>query len=124
MARTVITPLKPVGPNPTLVAGQPVALALDIALSTIDNVNGNQVVASGNDLLVFFNPTGGALTLTITSAPDALGRSADITAYSIGIGFCSMFRVTPSTGWIQPDGNIYFTGSAATLKVAVIKLNP
>lgn len=124
MARTVITSVKPVGSKPTLVAGQPVALALDIPFVTVDSTNGNQVQASGDILLVFLNSTAGALTFTITSAPDARGRSSDITTYTIGIGLVSMFRVDNQPGWIQSDGNIYFTASTSTLKVAALNLNP
>jgi ABC-type nitrate/sulfonate/bicarbonate transport system substrate-binding protein len=122
MARTPLIPIKPLGPYP--VPQAPAAAALDFAFAASDNVNGNQFPASGNDLLLVQNTNAAAQTFTITSAPDAQGRTADIATYSVGIGVFSTFKLSSQVGWIQPDGNIYLSSSNANIKFAIFKMNP
>lgn len=123
MARTTIAVVNPPGAYPALPL---VALSAALAFTACDVANGNASPSTGREILVVENTGAAPGTITVASAPDALGRTGDITTYSLPIG-----SVTPqfavlgpflTAGWRQADGNIYFNGSAATVFVAVIRL--
>ena len=119
MPRTAITKQAILGPYPTM----PVAAnSLDITLAACDVANGNQVVPSGDDVLVVLNsdPTN-PYTFTLASVADDKGRTGDITTYSLSAGEYAFFRLK-KTGWMQSDGNIYINGSNAAIKFAVLTL--
>jgi hypothetical protein len=129
MPFTQVNTQNPVGPYPVI----PVApTSLDIAFTAVDAVNGNYFTADNNpvtvrpegtyggDILLIDNPTGGALTITFTSQPDAQGRSGDITTYSIGAGVTSAFKYSNLVGWADGTGKVFFTGAAGLL-VAVLE---
>lgn len=124
MARTVITPQKPVSGYPTLPLG---ALAAQLTFQAGVLVGtGMQVVSTGRELIVLQNVDAAPQTVTILSTPDPYNRTGDITAYSLPIGSVTpQFAVIgpfPVTGWRQTDGNIYLSMSSVNLKVAVIQL--
>jgi hypothetical protein len=121
MPRTALVPVKPLGPYP--IPTQPAVTTLDFTFAASDNVNGNQFPASGADLLLVQNTNAAPQTFTVRSAPDLLGRSVDIAAYSVGIGLFSQFKISTQVGWVQPDGNIYLDSSNANIKFAITKLN-
>jgi hypothetical protein len=77
---------------------------------------------TGKEVLLARNPTGGALTVTISSVVDPYIRTGDITTYSIGAGEYAVFPPFPKAGWAQADGKLYLAASAATVEFAVLKL--
>ena len=122
--RTAIQPITPMGPysgpqngsaTSWPISSQPNALALDFAFSAMDNSNGNCIIMNGPLLLLFSDS--GSNTMTITSVPDYLGRSNDVTAYAVGSGLFSAIYV-PVVGYRQTNGYLYLTASAAAVKVA------
>lgn len=119
MPRTTInaTPVK--GP---FVALQPTADSLDAVYTAADTVNFNQVVAAGTQVLVAVNIGASPYTVTITSAPGSNLRTGDITAYSIGAGEMMAFVISGQPGWVQADGFVYFQGSNASVKFAILQL--
>lgn len=118
MARKQIPTISPLGPYPTLPVA---ALALDFVWTTADNVNFDQFALTGRELILINNTSGGALTVTLTSAPDPQGRTADITTYSVGAGLYSAFWVGKIDGWNQA-GQFFMTSSAATMKYAIFRI--
>ena len=121
--RTAIQPEIPNGPltgpqngSPTQwpIGAQPNALALDFVFTAMDNVNGNCIIMNGPLLLLFTDS--GSNTMTISSVPDYLGRSNDVTAYAVGSGLFSAIYV-PVVGYRQTNGYLYLTASNAAVKV-------
>lgn len=115
MARTALTPVqaKQLAPGLTL----PIAAgSLDVGLVAGDNVNGNNFIPSGRDLLV----VSGTGTFTIKSVPDSLGRSGDVGPYTLGANPAHFF-IDDMQGLKQADGMIWIDCSAATVKFAVIQ---
>jgi hypothetical protein len=122
MPRTNIAAQTPVGPFPA--GGAVSAAALKITLTAADTSNQNKAPFSGKDVLLAYNSDTGSHTITITSAPDEHGRSADISSYSIPAGEIHMFSFRQGgAGWQQADGNIYFQANDATVKFAVLAIN-
>lgn len=81
-----------------------------------------QVAHTGREMLLFRNTGAGARTVTVTSVADSLGRSGDISAYSIGAGLFSVLGPFPVHGWRQSDGYLYFEAEHAEVTCAVIKI--
>lgn len=118
-ARTAITPQVPKGPFPGTVNAGDLALTFTAA----DTVNFNQFAAAGTEVLIVNNTDVGSQTITLTSKPDAFGRSADIATYSMATGTFAWFNFrNANNGWIQADGNIYFQASSANVKFAVLRI--
>jgi hypothetical protein len=122
--RTNINPITAMGPwsgpqngsaTSWPIGAQPNALALDYLFTAMDNVNGNCIVMNGPLLLLFTDS--GSNTMTITSVPDYLGRTNDVTAYAVGSGLFSAIYV-PVIGYRQTNGYLYLTASNAAVKVA------
>lgn len=119
MARANLTKTAMVGPYPTL---QPAALSLDLNFQACDASNKNQFTPSADDLILVWNTHAtNPYTFTVTSAPDALNRTGDITTYAVAAGVISAFRVK-TLGWVQSDGKVYLEGSNASVKFAVVSL--
>lgn len=123
MARTAVTPIVPPGKYPTLPLS---ALAAAFSFTAADVPNGNQAPSTGREILLVRNTDAAPQTVTVTSSPDLLSRSGDIAAYSLPIGSVNpQFAVLgpfPVSGWKQPDGNLYFSGSSANIAFAVVQL--
>jgi hypothetical protein len=118
MAQTPITPIVPLGPYLT---GQPSALALALALVAADASMGNSFPLTGREILIVQNTDSAAHTFTLSSVPDALGRSEDVTAYSIPANAFAVFSFRGGiAGWKQTDGTVHMTVSSALLFVAVL----
>lgn len=83
--------------------------------------NGNQFTSSGNDLLIVQNTGGSPYTVTISSVPDALGRTGDVTTQSLAAGEIRVFWL-PALGWQQADGKIYVSASNAAVKFGIVVL--
>lgn len=120
MPRTTIAVQVPKGPYPTL---QPAADALDMTLTACDTVNKNQTPLSGALLLIAQNSHATTpYTITISSVADARNRTGDITTYSLAAGDIAMFLINQADGWLQADGNLYYEGSNAAVKFALLKI--
>lgn len=121
MARLALTPITTLGSYPTL----PVtANAADFAFTAAGAsfADGFSFPQTGRELLLIRNPTGGALTVTLSSvAAKRTKRTGDVTAYSVGASEFAVFGPFSADGWKQTDGNVYGAASAATLELAVIK---
>jgi hypothetical protein len=122
MPQTVINKQIPVGP---FIAGQPAALALDLAWVAADTVNGNSFALSGHEILLVWNTHASInYTFTISSVADRDQRSQDVTAYQVGFGVISAFSFLGATeGWGQAGGTVNFLGANASLKFAVLSVN-
>lgn len=116
---TPLTPVTPIGGYPTLPL---TALSAALTFVASDNVNGNSFVLTGRELLLLWNTTGGALTVTISSSNDPQKRTGDISAYSVPANAWAMFGPLPIVGWAQSDGTLLFTTSDAGLEAAVLRL--
>lgn len=115
MPRTTLTPQVVPGPysaTPYLV----------VTLAAGDAVNGNQYGMNGDQMLIARNSGAGARTITVTSAPDAFGRTKDITALSIAAGGLVVFSKFNTPGWRQTDGRVWFSVEHAEVLVAIIDL--
>jgi hypothetical protein len=109
----------------TLVAGQSTGAPYEAALTTTtftacDAANGNYTPTNGQQVLVFYNSDTNPHTVTVFSAKDAEGRTQDITAFSIAAGAFAHTAKFPIIGWQDSGGNLDFTASDATVKVAVL----
>lgn len=94
--------------------------------TAIDNVNGNSTMHPGGRGVYFIVENTHATnpgTFTVTSVADELGRTGDHSAYELAAGEVGMFGPYPSKGWVQSDGTIRYTGSAATMKVTPVNAN-
>lgn len=86
-----------------------------------DAVNGNSFVHTGRQLLLIWNSDTNPHVVTVTSVPDASGRTGDSTK-NINGGAYYVFQLFPAAGWRQTDGTIHVTSADPTLKMAVITL--
>lgn len=121
MARANVPASAGVGSYPVT----PVAAnSMDLTETAADPVNLNQAAfGSASMLLLIFHNTHATNPgdVTIEGAPDGLNRDDVITDYVLQAGEIGFFFAR-RTGWRQADGNLYFDGSAATIKFAVIAL--
>lgn len=118
MPRQTLTKTSAVGPYPVSVPAD----SLDINFQAADTVNLNQFAPGGDDLILAWNTHAtNPYTFTVTSAPDQLNRTGDITTYSVGAGEIAHFRVK-NLGWVQSDGKVYLQGSNSALKFGIIGL--
>jgi hypothetical protein len=118
MARTTLTALAALGSF-----GSYAANAADLAMTAADTSNYNQVVATGNDLIIAHNTGASPYTITITSvALPGYNRTGDITTYSLGAGEYAAFGPFKGVGWKQSDGYLYFQASNASVKFGVVAL--
>lgn len=105
--------------NVAVTAGQ-----LAITFTACDNVNGNSYVATGRETLLVQNTNSSAGTFTVTSIPDALGRSdTSLTTYSVAASGFAAIQMKYLMGWQQSGGTILLSCSAATMKYAVLVSN-
>lgn len=117
MARTALPVITPKGPYPGTVN----PTDLDFVFTAADAVNKNYFPYTGKELILVNNPDAAPHTITLTSAPDNLKRSADIATYSVGATTFSVFDPSATLGWIQGDGNFYLESNSALVKFAIIR---
>ena len=117
-ARTAVTPQSPVNVYGTIGAG-----AAQITWTACDTVNFNSCVSTGKEILIFQNTDVSSHNVTITSAPDSLGRTKDIATYAVPASATAFFGPIPATGFIQTDGNLYFQADNALVKVGIVRQN-
>ena len=87
-------------------------------------VDGIDFVAQGNEIIEIINTHATtAQTFTITSAADDLGRTGDITTYSLAAGEATALRLS-TFGWANAStGKILITMSDVTVKVRVLRIS-
>lgn len=117
MPRTSLTPKTAPGSYPTVAAD-----SLDLTMAAADVANLNQFSASGNDLIFMHNTGASPYTVTITSMPDAYGRSQDIATYSLAAGDYAVVGPMKLPGWVQADGKIYLQASNASVKFGIVAI--
>lgn len=98
------------------------ALEAEIDMEAGDDVNGNDVDCTGNELVVLHNTDVGAQTVTLTAAPDEVGRSGAITAYSIPADGYAIFGPFPTNGWRQSDSKLYIDVSDPAVEIGILRL--
>lgn len=107
MARTAMT----IRTRPGQYSTTPVLVATPDAF---DQPNGMTLSLNGQIGLTINNPTGGAVTVTVHSAADALGRTGDITAFSIPAGNNAILQEFPVIGWNSGGGLLMNIDASAT----------
>jgi hypothetical protein len=103
--------LPPTGPSTGTVMN-PVYQAADI-------VNGNYFVATGSDLVTVWNTDSAAHNLSVTSAPDASGRLANITNYALPPNSQVEFLVVASSLYTQTTGQVLLSADNVAVKFYV-----
>ena len=117
MSRQVHTPLAALGSK----ASDYSANAADLTMTAADAANFEQVAHTGKELIIAHNTGAGARTITIESiASGTLGRSGDITTYSIGAGEIAVFGPFQSDGWRQSGSLLHFKAEHAEVELAVV----
>jgi hypothetical protein len=115
MPRTEVTRTQATRQNPQ-------AMTL-LTTNASDVANGNYVVATGNDIVIFRNGSGAPGTAGVTSATDPYGRTTtNYLAETIDTGAWRAYGPFAGPGWTQSNGQLYMDASAATIRVAVIAL--
>lgn len=118
MAETVLTPVTTLGSYPTLPL---TANSADFTFAVIDITDGGYFVADGTELIFAQNTDAGTATVTITSQLDHLGRTGDITAYSMGTGEFAVFGPFKKPGWADANSKVHVKVSDVDVKIAVIR---
>jgi len=119
-APTALTVQQMLGPFATITAG-----LLDFTFAAGTVTDGDTFVCTGREILLFTNTeVAAAKTITIVSTADDIGRTQDITAYSLAAGDFGYHAcgLTNAKGWKSTAGTIRITVEAATVKVAVLRL--
>ena len=119
MARTTLVKTVAKGNSPSLPLG---AGSVTATFAAADVGNMNQFLPGGEDLLIAYNSGASPYTVTITSAPDQMNRTGDITTYSLAAGDIAVFGPFKLMGWVQADGYVYLQASNASVKLAVIAM--
>jgi hypothetical protein len=110
--------------NVNVTAGQ-----LALTFTACDAVNGNSFISTGREVIIAQNTDTSAHTFTISSVPDALGRSdTSLTNYSLAAtgsaGSTSVIQFKWQTGWLQSGGNLVnMTCSSNLIKFAILQFN-
>jgi len=122
MARLAVTAFTPPGSYPAALP-----LVADAADFTFTGpgvaADGISFLNVGREILLARNiHATNAATVTISSVA-YLGRTGDITAYSLAAGDFAAFGPFDPTGWNQSGGLVYAVGSATDIKFAVLKLD-
>ena len=101
----------------------PIAGGHTLTFTAADPLWGNAFTCTGKEVLLVENTHAtDPQTVTIKGAPDAWGRVADITAYSLDAGQLAYFGPFPAEAFRRTDGKVWIIGSDATVKFAVIRI--
>jgi hypothetical protein len=119
--KTLLAEIKSPSKNPV---ASPVADSLDI-VETAPTVaaDGIDFVSQGNEIIIIRNSdVANPYTVTIKSQPDALGRSADVNAYSLGAGEYIALQL-PLLGWADASTKkILITMNNAAIHVVLLRI--
>lgn len=117
MAQTPLTPVTMKENNYAVQAGD-----LTLSMDTADNVNGNSFPATGKEILLIQNPDASPHTFTVTSVADQLGRTGDITSYSIPATSIAVIDMDTLAGWKQTNGTVLLAFNSSLIKLKVLRL--
>lgn len=118
--KTLSTEIKTPTRNPV---ASPVADSLDnIFTAPTVASDGIDFVAQGNEIIIVLNTDGAiAYTCTLVSEADAMGRTGDMTNYSLGAGEAISLQL-PLSGWANAStGKIKITMNNVAVKVLVLR---
>ena len=118
MARTALTVNEGIGRYPTLPIG---ANDADVEFEAADAEDKNSFAITGREVLIAYNSSGGALTVTVDSVADVCNREGDLGPYSIGAGEYALLGPFPVAGFRQADGLCYLEASGADVGFMVIR---
>lgn len=120
MTRQTHTPMTPLGGKASLYT----ANAADLTLTAASVAGFEQTAFTGQELVIAHNSdVTNPYTVTVESIADAdLGRTGDITTYSLAAAEVGVFGPFPSNGWRQADGMLYFKGSNAAILFGVVRI--
>jgi hypothetical protein len=118
MARQSHTPLTALGTKTDAYS----AGVADLTMTAADVANKEDVVLTGNELIIAHNTGVGAQTVTISSVVDEMGRTGDVSAYSLAADDYAVFGPFGTEGWRQTGGKLHFEASSADVKLGVVKL--
>ncbi|MCP4201160.1 MAG: hypothetical protein GY769_04420 [bacterium] len=86
-----------------------------------DPTNGNSFRCTGKELLLVYNDSGDAYTITVASAPASrTARNGPITNASIPAGSVRAFQIFPRDGW-EVGGLVTVTPEDDHLQLAVVR---
>ncbi|MCA0314223.1 MAG: hypothetical protein LCH63_10345 [Candidatus Melainabacteria bacterium] len=117
-ARTALNVVQPKKPDQAVSAN-----SLDVAFTAADVSNGNSFVSTGREYIFAQNSGASPYTVTITSAPDELGRTNDIDAYSLGASEFLCVGPVKQRGWKQSDGKIYINAENTAVKFLIVRVS-
>jgi len=94
-----------------------------ITTAAHDAIEDDYVQLQDGDILLAYNTTGGALTFTVSSVADPeMGRTGDITAYSVAANKIAAVGPLTMMGWAQPTtGWLHLTASAVGIHFGVLR---
>lgn len=118
MARQSHTPLTALGTK----TDDYTAGAADVTMTAADVANKEAVAITGNELVIAHNSGASPYTVTISSVVDDLGRTGDISAYSLAADDYAVFGPFGLEGWRQSDTKLYFEANNVAVKFGVVKL--
>ena len=95
---------------------------LGTSFVSTDAINGNQFIATGNDLLLLFNSDTNPQTVTFYSAPDVSGRFADVVDYPLQAGTFIDVRFIAASLFTQTTGMIQFKTSSDLVRALPFSL--
>lgn len=118
MARQTLTAVTPA----SILAGAISANALDVAWVAADATNKEEVVLTGNEILLVWNTHAtNPYTFTINTTADDHGRTQDVGPYSLAAGEFACFGFIPVKGFAQTNGKLYFEAENAAVKYLILK---
>lgn len=88
---------------------------------TADVANKEEVVMSGDQLLIAYNTGASPYTVTITSVDDAYARSEDIGPVTLAADDFMVWRAQRH-GFAQTDGKLHFEANNAAVKFLIVDL--
>lgn len=114
---TVLTPQVLKENNYAVQAGD-----LTLTQTACDAVNGNSFAFTGREILIVNNPDAAPHTFTVTSIADQLGRTGDISGYSVAATTIAVIDLDTLPGWRQSNGTILLACNSNLLKYGVVRL--
>lgn len=94
---------------------------LTMTMAAADASNGNHFVAQEKQMLIVINTDAvDPYTFSITSSKDVIGRTLDVTTYSLAAGAIALVLI-PAYGYKNTNGNVAVTGSNAAIKFGVAR---
>jgi hypothetical protein len=82
---------------------------------------GSRYAATERETVLVKNAAGGAKTVTVKSQPNRLGRTADITAYSIAAGAIVPLPDLRRDGWVDAEGYVRLDVEDENIQFAVLR---